>query len=467
MKATQSLKQSRSLVMTQGLQQAIKLLTLTHMEVATEISKEMVENPVLEEAGDGGYEESGDRGEGVSYEGDDIDWQDYVETFRGSAQPRDVVQYDLEGRKTCDDIASCERSLAEHLQWQFGMTSSGDAEKRVAEMIIHNIDEDGFLDISFGDIVAESGETEDFCSAVRERIKGLDPVGCASEGLVECLLAQARLFDQRDLLLEEIIANYLEDVRRGDIGGIAERTGSSSEDVHFSLLLLKNLHPKPGRLISAEPTHYIAPDIYVFEVGGRFVVRVNDDGLPRLKISKTYRDMVETENDGGEETKRFVREKLRSALWLIRSINNRQKTIYRVAKAIVERQEAFFRRGVAYLKPMILRDIAEEIGVHESTVSRATTNKYMHTPLGTLELKYFFGAALGDGQTGASSEALKFKIRQLCANENPKRPLSDTKIAELLQREGIGIARRTVAKYRESLDIPAASGRKKRETSSY
>jgi RNA polymerase sigma-54 factor len=223
-----------------------------------------------------------------------------------------------------------------------------------------------------------------------------------------------------------------------------------------------SLNPKPGRLVSADETQYVVPDIFVAELGGEFVVQVNDEGVPRLRVSNLYKSLIKS-SANQVEAKEFVQEKLRSALWLIKSIENRQKTIFKVAISIVKNQQEFFKKGPAFLRPMILKDIAGEIGMHESTVSRVTTNKFMHTPIGTFELKYFFNTGIGgkNGGIDIAGETLKLKIKEMIGNEDPKRPLSDQKISELLSTRDIVVARRTVAKYREMMGISPSSKRKK------
>jgi len=234
------------------------------------------------------------------------------------------------------------------------------------------------------------------------------------------------------------------------------------EKIKEAELIIHTFHPRPGRLVGGDDTQYVVPDIFVVEVAGDFVVQINDEGVPRLKISNLYKSMMQNKNSEDNKAKEYVQDKLRSAMWLIKSIQNRQRTIEKVANAIVRQQKEFFKKGPQFLKPMILKNIAEEIGMHESTVSRVTTNKFMHTPIGVFELKYFFNAGIGgkDGGIDISGEVLKIKIKQLVDNESPKRPLSDQKIAELLSREDVAVARRTVAKYREIMGIASSSQRK-------
>ena len=359
-----------------------------------------------------------------------------------------------------ENIVSKGLTLAEHLEWQLMMEDLSAAESAFAKHIIHNINDDGYLDLPFLDICKETDLEEDEAKDILEMVRRFDPVGCACESLEECLMSQARIAEERSPLLEKLICDHLHDLKNRDHVKIAKKLGVTEEQVLNTAELLKNFHPKPGRLVGGGDTHYITPDIYVVEVGGEFQVKVNDEGVPKLRVSQLYQQMLK--EDGNSEAKDYVKERLKSALWLIKSVQTRQKTIYRVAIEIVKQQQDFFKLGPKYLKPMILKDIANEIGMHESTVSRVTTNKYMHTPIGLFELKYFFNSGVGgkDGGIDVSGEVLKLKIKELIANENPKKPLSDQKIADLLSRDDVMVARRTVAKYREMLGILSSSKRK-------
>ncbi len=455
------LKQSQKMSMTPQLQQAIKLLTLTHLEMTAHIAEELVENPVIEEMGG---EELLTVPEKTQEAPDDFDWQSYVEVY--SSQNETIKTYDQseksEEAPNYENVVSQEMTLAEHLQWQLRMEDLSEIEWAVADMIIHNLNDDGYLSSSFEELIAEIGEKRELCFEIRDKISQLDPVGCACETLSECLLVQAKLDEERSPLLEKIIISHLPDLQNRNYAKIAKATGASEEMVIRVSDLLHNYHPKPGRLVASQYTHYIIPDVYVVQVGGEFVVQVNDEGVPRLRISKYYKQLL-NQAEAQDETQKYIQEKLKSAVWLLKSIQNRQKTIYRVAKSIVAHQQKFFKKGPKFLRPLILKDIANEIGVHESTVSRVTSNKYMHTPIGMFELKYFFNSGVGgkDGGEDVSSEAVKYKIKEMIGSENPQKPLSDQKIVELLAREDLIVARRTVAKYREMLGIFSSSKRKK------
>ena len=485
-KLHQGLHQTQSLAMTPQLQQAIKLLTLTHLEMTNVIAQEMVENPMLEEMSAGESEnqtasetdyqaerletqneeaKAGDFDEAPMVQKDDFDFQSYIEAYNSTSSTPNMATRDPDEAPNYENMVSKSMTLAEHLEWQLMMDELSEPEKKIAHLIIHNINDDGYLEVSFDEIVQDSGCEREQCQDMLETIQSLDPVGCGSADLVECLLAQARIAEERSPLLEKIIRHHLEDLRHNDFDKIAKTIGVDKERIKETAMLLQNFHPKPGRLVSPEETHYIVPDIFVVEVAGEFVVQVNDEGVPRLRISQMYQNLLNANTAKDDPTREFVQDKLRAAMWLIKSIQNRQQTINKTAKAIVRQQQEFFKKGPRFLKPMILKDVAEEIGMHESTVSRVTTNKYMHTPIGTFELKYFFNTGVGgkDGGIDVSSEVLRMRIKEMIENEPPKKPLSDQKIAELLSRDDVNLARRTVAKYREAMGIPSSAVRKRKE----
>ncbi len=480
-KMHQGLKQTQGLMITPQLQQAIKLLTLTHLEMTNLISQEMVENPMLEEIDgevDKGVEENSTREEMDAQEAtsdnfsgpeliegskDTFDWESYSESFNSSSSAPNMKESSSpDDLPSYENMVSKSQSLPEHLEWQLRMESLTSEELNYAMELIGNINDDGYLEVPVEEIIARSKLERDQAIGILGLVQHLDPVGCGSQNLEECLGIQARLLPERSPLVEMIIERSLQDLEKKDYAKISKEFGVSKEKVKEAELIIMGLNPKPGRLVSAEETQYVVPDIFVAEVGGEFVVQINDEGVPRLRVSNLYKSLMKNQ-DSNAEAKEFVQDKLRSAMWLIKSIENRQKTIYKVANSIVRNQQEFFKKGPAFLKPMILKDIANEIGMHESTVSRVTTNKFMHTPIGTFELKYFFNAGIGgkNGGIDIAGESLKLKIKEMISHEDPKRPLSDQKISELLSTKDIVVARRTVAKYREMMGIAPSSKRKK------
>lgn len=484
LKQSLSLKQTQNLMMTPQLQQAIKLLTLTHQEMTDLIATEMVENPMLEESGNEYNENDAKKEEDYRVEKlegqnqeitsehfeapalmakDDFDWATYVESYNSNVyQPPSMAKADFDEIPNYENMISRGVTLADHLEWQLRMERLSEDEWKVADYIINNINDQGYLEESLDVIVEKTGHDRDDTLEILRMIQKLDPVGCGSRDLQECLMAQARVLEIRSALVEIIIQDHMNELQQNDFHKIAQKTGIDVEQIKLAVNVIHDFHPRPGRLVSSEETYYIVPDIYVVQMGDEFVVRVNDDGVPRLKVSKLYQQMLGSK--ANKEAQDYVKEKLRAASFLIKSIHNRQNTIFKVAKAIVEKQQDFFKKGPRYLRPMVLRDIAQEIGMHESTVSRVTTNKYMDTPIGLFELRYFFNTGLGSKSGGddISSEVVKIKIKEMLKQENPKRPLSDQKIVELLGRDNIEVARRTVAKYREELGILSSSSRKKK-----
>jgi RNA polymerase sigma-54 factor len=492
-KLSQGLKQSQNLAMTPQLQQAIKLLTLTHLEMTAMLSEEMAQNPMLEEidseseAGEEGdfeleqlelqnQEMSADAvslGENVGEalgevetSADEFSYEAYLEDDSGP-RVKDLSGGDSEDMFNYDTVSATPPGLTEHLEWQLSMLNLIAEEKVFTGFLIHNLSDDGLLEGSFksfyDEYVTTFKENGPICSFEVaydwwQKILRLDPIGCGAENYQQSLLIQAEVLNIKTPLMELVILRHLEDLKNKNYSKMSKDLGVSVEALKTVETLLQDLHPYPGRLVNEEAPQYIIPDIFVRQNGDKYEVVINDEGIPRLRLSKIYQKMLRA----GQE-KEYIQDKMRQAIWLIKSIQNRQRTIVRVSLAIVERQQEFFTKGPNSLRPMILKDIADEIGMHESTVSRVTTNKYMHTPRGVFELKYFFSNAIGgkDGGDDVSSEVLKIKIKQLISLERPNKPLSDQRIADLLEEQKITVARRTVAKYREMLDIPSSSIRKK------
>jgi RNA polymerase sigma-54 factor len=496
----QQLRLSQQLVMTPQLQQAIKLLQLSQLELLDTVQQELVENPMLEEVPD---EEVGDDREAAEGPAEietepadadprepaaeagpgtgeelaaapeevaevpepttedvvsDVDWDAYME----SRPQTSMVQGD-DQRPRPEDSLSPRESLTEHLMWQLGFVDLPDDERSVAALLIGNLDERGYLIESVESIAEASGMDADRVEKVLERVQGFDPVGVAARDLRECLWIQVRHLGIDDLLVIKLIDHHLELLQRKDYRAIARAEDVTVEQVAAAADVIAGLEPLPGREFADEDPIYITPDIYVHKVGDEYHVVLNEDGMPRLKVSQVYRRVLAQKSGESKETREYVREKLRSAQWLIKSIHQRQRTIVRVMESIVRFQREFFDKGTQHLRPLNLRDVAEDIGMHESTVSRVTTNKYTQTPHGMFELKFFFNASIqtGDGDAIAS-ESVKEKIRQLIAAEDARRPFSDQKIAQLLaEREDIHIARRTVTKYREAMRILASTARKR------
>ncbi len=486
----QSLKLLQKLVLTPQLQLAIRLLQLSRLELAEEIRTQLDANPVLEE--DGQAEEN------LSYQDAASDTGDMGEPSPAEAPPRsmseanDVVDVDHEPGPRTDDAADWDRfvegysrfssgpqirvtnedypsiestisrkgNLTDHLLWQLQLSDLDDAGREVGAYIIGNLNDDGYLlDVTDDEIGARTNADEAFVREVLVRVQAFDPVGVAARDLRECLLIQARTHHPDNDRLRLLIEKHLPDLERKNFPAIARGLKCSLDEVKALVETIVGMDPRPGRAFGSDDVVYIQPDVYVFKVGGEYVTVLNEDGLPKLKISPYYEAALGSGAPG--EARDFVQEKLRSAMWLIRSIHQRQSTIRKVTESIIRFQRDFLEKGVTYLRPLVLRDVAEDVGMHESTISRVTTNKYVHTPRGIFELKYFFnsriGSVYGEDQ---SSESVKSRIKNLVDAESLRNPLSDQEIVERLRRENVVIARRTVAKYREALGILPSSRRR-------
>jgi len=499
MELKQSLKLSQQLVMTPQLQQAIKLLQLSRMELLEQVREEMEQNPLLEQpdeqaVGDVAGKEPGqasleadnletprdmesphsDNAPEFKPEGDnppEIDWESYLNSYQFNEQSTASNK----GNVATDDMPSFEANLVEkedlvdHLQEQLGTLRLNEAERRVGMLILGNLDDDGYLKLPDveGDplirLANEADVTVGLAERTLRRIQQLEPKGCGARDLQECLLIQVQSLNEPSApLLGTIIKRHMKYLESKNLPAIAKDLKVTLDEVVSAAKLLVKLDPKPGRNFSGDDAPYITADVFVYKMGEDYTVVLNDDGLSKLRISGMYRNALKQGAVSPGQTKEFIQDKLRSAMWLIRSIHQRQRTIHKVTESIVKFQRDFFDKGIAHLKPLILRDVAEDIGMHESTVSRVTTNKYVHTPQGIFELKYFFNSSISrvSGEDTAS-EAVKHHIKQIVSAEDAKNPYSDQKIVELLHAQGTDIARRTVAKYREVLNILPSSKRKK------
>ena len=485
----QQLRLTQQLVMTPQLQQAIKLLQLNRLELVGLVQQELEENPVLEEFLD--LDEDGEA-QADEYEPAaetepaasemsaaeevaaadlqssneeltdaekiaDLEWQDYLNSNPQTSQ----VSGGDDDRPSIDATLTRRDTLSEHLGWQLQLTELPIEEEVAARFIIGNLDERGYLQATIGEISRQSGVSEATVEAALGRVQQLDPVGVGARDLKECLLLQARMLEIDDPLVMRILEECLDALIKRDFRGVARELEVSVTEVVAAAEIIGHLEPRPGRAFGGDEPVYIVPDIYVHKVNDDFHIVLNDDGMPRLRINGLYRDVLSRGNGASKDTKEYVQEKVRSALWLIKSIHQRQRTIYRVMESIIKYQRDFFERGINHLKPLNLRDVADDIEMHESTVSRVTTAKYVNTPQGIFELKYFFNSSInrvvGDA---VASESVKERIRKLITAEDPRRPLSDQRIAEMLKVANIDIARRTVTKYRESLNILSSTKRR-------
>jgi RNA polymerase sigma-54 factor len=483
----QNLRLSQQLIMTPQLQQAIKLLQLSRLELVETINQEMEENPLLEEVSPDEVSDEEvhaeiaedirpvereevkalERAEEVAIvEGDsreEFDWTNYLEDYG----PVGVTYGGPDAEEhSWDNVLTESQSLTKYLMWQMKLSSFTEDEIRVCTQIVGNLDQNGYLCATVPEIGQLENISEEFVEAVLKRVQEFDPPGIAARNLQECLLIQARMLGIKNKIIEIIIKDYLKDLELKNYVHIAHKLKVPLREVEIAVLLISRMNPKPGSMYSEDKIQPIIPDVYIVKAGDEYKIILNDDGLPRLRISNFYREIMAGLSDHGhgeeESGKKYIKDKVQSATWLIKSIQQRQNTIYKVAESIVKFQRDFFDRGIDFLKPLVLRDVASDIEMHESTISRVVSNKYVHSPQGIFEMKYFFGSSIKRTSEGTiASKSVKEEIKQIISGEKPKKPYSDCEIVELLEAKEISIARRTVAKYREMMGILPSSKRKK------
>ncbi len=464
----QNLRLQQQLVMTPQLQMAIKLLQLSRLELADVIRQEMENNPTLEE-----YQEP--EVEMETYESTDepvmkevsveekfdnyMDWQNYLDEYHSTGK----IHFESEKKDATDFEAftTSRTSLADHLRWQLLMTKPTHEDEIIGSLIIGSLNAQGYLDLSVDEISRISGASLENVERVLSVMKTFDPPGICSTDLQECLLLQVGLLQIEDPLVEQIIRFHLKDLENKRYKIIARTCKTSIDHVVAAVNVIRQLDPRPGDKYNEEQQIYIVPDVYVYKEEDDFIIILNDDDMPRLHINSYYKHAVRKGQPIADDAKIYLKDRLRSAEWLIKSIHHRRKTIYNVMASIIKFQQDFFDHGISHLKPMVLRDVADDINMHESTISRVTTNKYAYTPQGIFELKFFFNSSINrlNGDTIASA-SVQDRIRKIIETENPKKPFSDKKIAELLSSADIDIARRTIAKYREAMGILPSSKRK-------
>jgi RNA polymerase sigma-54 factor len=468
MEARLSLRQSQRVVMTPLLQQAIQLLQLSTLELQEVVQKELLENPLLEEVNPDTPEtpeatapaepptapalepppiDSPSRDERQT---DELPFDLNAVMFDEHEERSLVAQEDREDLPF-ENLVRSSVSLTDHLDEQLRFTVEDPVVRRIGEEIIGNLDEDGYLRAEIDEIATRCSAAPTEVEKVLTMVQGFDPPGVAARSIQECLLLQLRTDPNPDPVSVEIVEQYFDDLSRRRYPDIARALKLSLDRIMESVEEIMGLEPKPGRRFGANDSRYIVPDVVVYKLGGEYVVVLNEDGIPRLRVNALYRSLLRS---SGDEARQYVEQKLRSAVWLIKSVDQRQRTLRKVTTSIVKFQREFLDKGLAYLRPLSLRDVGEDIGMHESTISRVTTNKYVETPQGLFELKFFFhsGIASGDGEM-VSSVSVKKMIQDLLANEDPAKPLSDQEVAQILKGRGLTIARRTVAKYREELGI--------------
>ncbi|HGU5656564.1 RNA polymerase factor sigma-54 [uncultured Escherichia sp.] len=474
MKQGLQLRLSQQLAMTPQLQQAIRLLQLSTLELQLELQQALESNPLLEQIDT--HEEIDTR------ETQDSETLDTADALEQKEMPEELpldASWDTiytagtpsgtSGDYIDDELpvyqGETTQTLQDYLMWQVELTPFSDTDRAIATSIVDAVDDTGYLTVPLEDILESMGDEEidiDEVEAVLKRIQRFDPVGVAAKDLRDCLLIQLSQFDKTTPWLEEarlIISDHLDLLANHDFRTLMRVTRLKEDVLKEAVNLIQSLDPRPGQSIQTGEPEYVIPDVLVRKHNGHWTVELNSDSIPRLQINQHYASMCNNARNDGDS--QFIRSNLQDAKWLIKSLESRNDTLLRVSRCIVEQQQAFFEQGEEYMKPMVLADIAQAVEMHESTISRVTTQKYLHSPRGIFELKYFFSSHVNtEGGGEASSTAIRALVKKLIAAENPAKPLSDSKLTSLLSEQGIMVARRTVAKYRESLSIPPSNQRK-------
>lgn len=510
LKFTQVVRADQRLVMTPQLQQAIKILQLSQPELEAVVLSEVDANPMLELLDQSVAETAANEGEDMNSAGtgdeprtaepeaepaadgeweagitgepagptsateapdaavefgelnrfDKLDWREYLENYSNNWQNTEAADPDDERRQTLENTLTKKASLEEHLMRQLRESNLTENERRICATIIYNLNDDGYLETPVEELAAQLELDPDEVSRVLKRFQRFDPPGVGARDLRECLYAQLANRGMEESLAARVVLNHLDLLEKHRYNEIAKALGIEQRMVGEAAKVISALEPKPGRDYGGQDAAYIVPDVFIQKIGNEFVVTLNESAVPRLRLANFYQRVL---NDGtaSSETKEYLQERLRSARWLVKSIFQRQQTIFKVANSIVKFQHAFFEHGVSHLRPLVLKDVAQDIEMHESTISRATANKFAHTPQGIFELKFFFTSGVKSSEgDDVSAETVKEKIRTLVSAEREE-PLSDQAIADILRRDKINIARRTVAKYRQALGILPSSRRKK------
>ena len=474
MKQGLQLRLSQQLAMTPQLQQAIRLLQLSTLELQQELQQALESNPLLEQIDT--HEEIDTR------ETQDSETLDTADALEQKEMPEELpldASWDTiytagtpsgtSGDYIDDELpvyqGETTQTLQDYLMWQVELTPFSDTDRAIATSIVDAVDDTGYLTVPLEDILESIGDEEidiDEVEAILKRIQRFDPVGVAAKDLRDCLLIQLSQFDKTTPWLEEarlIISDHLDLLANHDFRTLMRVTRLKEDVLKEAVNLIQSLDPRPGQSIQTGEPEYVIPDVLVRKHNGHWTVELNSDSIPRLQINQHYASMCNNARNDGDS--QFIRSNLQDAKWLIKSLESRNDTLLRVSRCIVEQQQAFFEQGEEYMKPMVLADIAQAVEMHESTISRVTTQKYLHSPRGIFELKYFFSSHVNtEGGGEASSTAIRALVKKLIAAENPAKPLSDSKLTSLLSEQGIMVARRTVAKYRESLSIPPSNQRK-------
>ncbi len=461
----------QKLILTPSLQQAIKLLPMSTLELTDLLNQKMVENPMLEEvpteelqpAETAVTAEKAEPEQQISRPDawDDQDFEyffgDYLDDGYRPRAPQEIKEL-----PPIENTLSTSSSLSDHLMWQLSMQTDDAVMREIGSGIIGNLDDDGYLVASFEELAAMGSWPVAEVERALRMVHSFDPTGVAARDLQECLLLQLRHLGLEGTPTEKIVTDHLRLLQNHQVPEVARKLGLTIDQLKEHIEIIRHLDPKPGSRYNPNQSQYVIPDVYVVKVEDQYVAILNEDGLPQMRISPVYRRLLDkSATDNNDETRAYVKDKFRSALWLIKSVEQRQKTIQKVANSIINFQRDFLDHGIEYLRPLVLRDVANDIGMHESTVSRVVTNKYMHTPQGVFEMKYFFHSGISSSYgESVSSVTIKQRIRKIIENEDPRKPLSDSKLFDMLKGDGLELARRTIAKYREELKILTSNQRK-------
>jgi RNA polymerase sigma-54 factor len=469
------LRLSQKLILTPQLQQAIKLLQLPHLELSEFLSQELMENPLLEELTDDtpADELTPEEKDSIEVEETSEDTAVPLEKLMSFTVDEYFEERSSDGRDmgyfnpgtitppSFDQFLSKKPDLYDHLLWQLRLSHAPEDLKTIGEMIIGNIDENGYLIASL-DEIGEAAEVRIEPAEIALRlIQSFDPPGVAARNIAECLLLQIRVLKLQDTVVEKIVLYNMDELEKKKYTSIALQYNLPLQDIMAAIKVIEGLEPKPGRNFSSDSVNYIVPDVYLVKTADGYQILLNDEGLPRLKVSSFYRKLMQQNNAYPKEDKQFLIEKMRSAVGLLKSLDQRNRTIYRVTETLLDLQREFFAKGVEYLKPLTLKDVASTLNLHESTVSRVTSNKYLSCEHGTFCFRFLFSSALSSGMGSISSTSVKNTIKKIVSEEDLRKPLSDQHVADMLKKSGIVIARRTVAKYREELGIPSQIQRRR------
>lgn len=469
------LRLSQKLILTPQLQQAIKLLQLPHLELSEFLSQELIENPFLEES----VEEipveelTQEEKESVEIEEAQEDAEAPLEKLMNFTVDEYFEERGYDGKDlgyfnpgtvsppSFEQFLTRGPDLYDHLLWQLRFSNEPESIRKIGEVIIGNIDENGYLRASIEEIIDGTKSQRETVEKALSLIQGFDPIGVGARNVMECLLLQLKALNLGGTLVEKIIINNMDELEKRKYPQIAQQYNLPLKDIMSAVKIIEGLEPKPGRNFSNYNTNYVVPDVFLVKTADGYQIILNDEGLPRLRVSSFYKKLIQQNNAFSKEDKQFLVEKLRSAVGLLKSLDQRDRTIYRVTESLLSLQKDFFDKGIKYLKPLTLRDVASVLNMHESTISRVTSSKYLSCEHGTFCFRFLFSSALQSGMGSVSSTSVKDIIKKIVIEEDSQKPLSDQNIGEMLKKNGIIIARRTVAKYREGMGIPSQTHRRK------